>query len=300
MHQRLIITCTLLLVVAVGAGYAGWRSGLNTITNLEQARLAREEALIARTESLESTLLLVANETTNLRAGITAEVEKSSAEKEKLNDAIAKLSSVVSEQEGQITTLEKSADVAGIIETWDPYVYDITCSFEGGDDPSESSGSAVLQQTASGVRFLTSRHIVITEGETLKTCELTRPNTSIDYDIEASNITLSEDHDVAYGILTETPLAMRASDTCATKPQIGDKVVMLGYPTIGAEETVTATEGIISGFDEDYYTTSAKIERGNSGGAAIDVKGSCFLGLPTMVFAGRIESLARILPASSI
>jgi hypothetical protein len=70
----------------------------------------------------------------------------------------------------------------------------------------------------------------------------------------------------------------------------------LGYPSIGAKESITATEGILSGFDEEYYTTSAKIEQGNSGGAAIHVKNDCFLGLPTLVLAGRIESLARILP----
>ena len=58
---------------------------------------------------------------------------------------------------------------------------------------------------------------------------------------------------------------------------------------------VTATEGIISGFDGDYYITSAKVEHGNSGGAAILVKESCELGIPTFVQTGSIESLARIL-----
>jgi hypothetical protein len=69
----------------------------------------------------------------------------------------------------------------------------------------------------------------------------------------------------------------------------------LGYPSVGAREGITATDGIISGFDKPYYITSAKIERGNSGGAAIHVKNNCLLGLPTLVVAGQVESLARIL-----
>ena len=60
------------------------------------------------------------------------------------------------------------------------------------------------------------------------------------------------------------------------------------------------TEGIISGFDEVFYTTSAKIEKGNSGGAAVSAERDCFLGMPTLVFAGKIESIARILPALSL
>jgi len=83
---------------------------------------------------------------------------------------------------------------------------------------------------------------------------------------------------------------------CKVRPITGDQVVILGYPSVGSQSTVTATEGIISGFDDGYYVTSAKIEQGNSGGAAIHVKNNCFLGIPTLVVVGKIESLARILP----
>ena len=82
---------------------------------------------------------------------------------------------------------------------------------------------------------------------------------------------------------------------CAENPQIGDEVVILGYPGVGSKDSVTATEGIISGFDGDFYITSAKIERGNSGGAAVHVEDNCLLGIPTLTIAGRVESLARIL-----
>lgn len=97
---------------------------------------------------------------------------------------------------------------------------------------------------------------------------------------------------------------------CASEPNIGDPILILGYPSYGSgagtsinstnDIEITATEGIISGKDSGYYTTSAKIEHGNSGGLAIDKNKDCYLGIPTAAFTGAIESLGRILPASYI
>lgn len=83
--------------------------------------------------------------------------------------------------------------------------------------------------------------------------------------------------------------------TCPNKPQIGEDIVVLGFPAIGATQSITATNGIISGADPRYYVTSAKIEQGNSGGAAFWVKENCYIGIPTFALTGEIESLARIL-----
>jgi len=69
----------------------------------------------------------------------------------------------------------------------------------------------------------------------------------------------------------------------------------LGYPTVGSRQDITATEGIISGFDGNYFITSAKVEEGNSGGIAVSVKEDCYLGIPTYAEIGNVESLARIL-----
>jgi hypothetical protein len=129
-----------------------------------------------------------------------------------------------------------------------------------------------------------------------------------------------KEHDVAYLLaLTEkggTPpislegRAKTGSFACTSEPSIGDPLVILGYPSYGtgAEKyisansnlEITATEGIISGKDDIYYTTSAKIEHGNSGGLAIDKTNDCYLGIPTAAVAGQIESLGRIFPASYI
>jgi S1-C subfamily serine protease len=65
-----------------------------------------------------------------------------------------------------------------------------------------------------------------------------------------------------------------------------DEVVVIGYPGIGGD-TVTATEGRISGFvdvDEDGVTdwikTDVLINQGNSGGSAVNDKGE-LIGVPT-------------------
>ena len=84
------------------------------------------------------------------------------------------------------------------------------------------------------------------------------------------------------------------------KVEIGDKLVILGYPGIGSQESITATEGIVSGIESNYYVTSAKIEHGNSGGAAILLKDDCYLGIPSSSIAGEIESMGRIYKADFI
>jgi len=104
--------------------------------------------------------------------------------------------------------------------------------------------------------------------------------------------------------------AVRGNFPCASDPSIGDPIVILGYPSYGSGAgtitsvfshlEITATEGIVSGNDSGYYTTSAKIEHGNSGGLAIDETNNCYLGIPTASYTGEIESLGRILPASYI
>jgi len=81
---------------------------------------------------------------------------------------------------------------------------------------------------------------------------------------------------------------------------IGDKLIVLGYPSIGTQGGITVTEGIISGIESNYYVTSAKIDKGNSGGAAVLLKNNCYLGIPSWAKSGSIESLGRILKASFV
>jgi len=79
--------------------------------------------------------------------------------------------------------------------------------------------------------------------------------------------------------------------------KIGDQLSILGYPAIGGE-TLTVTEGIISGFEfhgkTRFIKSSAKLDHGNSGGVAIKDTG-CIVGIPTFVQRGQLESMGRLL-----
>jgi len=86
----------------------------------------------------------------------------------------------------------------------------------------------------------------------------------------------------------------------ACKPSnvlIGDKVTVVGYPAFGGW-TLTATEGIVSGFENTQYgliyKTSAKIDSGNSGGIAIDNSKKCSLGIPSWATQGTFEGLGYV------
>ncbi len=94
--------------------------------------------------------------------------------------------------------------------------------------------------------------------------------------------------------------ASKHLSVCSDDAAIGDKLVVLGYPAIGTQGGITATEGIVSGIESDYYVTSAKIDHGNSGGVGILVKDDCYLGIPTWADSGGFESLGRILKSSFV
>ncbi len=95
----------------------------------------------------------------------------------------------------------------------------------------------------------------------------------------------------------------RDEDIIVTKP-----IIVLGYPAYGVPDsviptTLTTTTGTVSQEEEDgYIATDAKIDHGNSGGAAF-MEGDCFLGIPTAVSSkehGLTESLGYILRIGSL
>lgn len=74
-------------------------------------------------------------------------------------------------------------------------------------------------------------------------------------------------------------------------PKLGEKITILGYPGLGGE-TITLTSGDFSGVDKsenfDYYKTTANMNPGVSGGAALNSDGQ-LVGIPT---AGRGAEIA--------
>ena len=83
-------------------------------------------------------------------------------------------------------------------------------------------------------------------------------------------------------------------------PQIGDPVYIIGYPE-SAKFAFSVTKGIISNLTSDnlYFGTDAQIDRGNSGGAALNSAGQ-LIGLPTYKYIGSGDYRGYILNIQTI
>ncbi len=255
------------------------------------------EEIGSRVALLESLAVATGDQVRALSLEITTSSTTRSVQGKFFEEQLALLSADLVTQQSALQSVVKSTDVSAVAFEWNPFVYRMACMFLlDGDDEREDRGSATIEQTANGPRLLTSKHIIERKGAVFEGCELTRPGSTEKIKVEPSAFIKNEDVDFAYAFIDAAVTGMPASRRCVSKPSIGDRVLILGYPGIGSKESVTATEGIISGFDADMYTTSAKIEKGNSGGAVVHVERNCFLGIPASVLPGNIESLARILP----
>ena len=83
-------------------------------------------------------------------------------------------------------------------------------------------------------------------------------------------------------------------------PQIGDPVYVIGFPE-SANFAFSVTKGIISNLTSDglYFGTDAQIDRGNSGGAALNSDGQ-LIGLPTYKFVSEGDYRGYILNIQTI
>ncbi|MDQ5889759.1 MAG: serine protease Do [Patescibacteria group bacterium] len=252
------------------------------------------EISLIETQNIVQALVLGKDE---LAVALEAEKDQREKVQAEYENSVEQLATLEASVEGYQQKLE-SRDIVKIINDWSPRVARLQCEFINGlGQTITSKASGVATFVATGTRFITNKHVISKDFGVSKKCNISfaTGNTKL----EATLISVIEEKDLAYVDMNKyvnLPGVVGAVKTCVDKPVIGDQVVILGYPSVGAEEGITATEGIVSGIDDDYYVTSAKIEQGNSGGAAILVKNNCLLGLPTLVVAGKIESLARILP----
>jgi len=259
--------------------------------------------------------------TKSLEKTIAEEKEKRTAETKNLGDMIkqAEMKSAAVESarkaqeesaQNKISALEekisqtKTYSLSSIISDWRPLIANLECQFRysnTGRIYQKSSGSGIaikFKNTPSAI--LTNKHVLTdSNGYGADSCSaklLDSDETLASSDIRSS----STGYDLGY-IYINNPsdyfknLTSSFPALCSQKPSLGDEIVVLGYPSIGSKNNLTATEGIVSGFDGNYFITSAKVEQGNSGGAAILLKDNCLLGIPTFVTLGKVESLARIL-----
>jgi len=283
------------------------------ISQQTQIDQIEEELDIAKTDSDKK-----AKELENILA---SESEKRIDETKKLEEKIrqaelrgVKTESLIKAQEEsaqeKISALEekiskaKAYDTTSIISQWKPLIANVQCEFRYSD-----TGRLYYQTSGSGIAIkfgntpsliLTNKHVITDSSgygaDSCKTKLLESGETISGSDTRSS----SKGYDLGY-IYINNPssylekLTSQFPDLCSAKPSLGDEIIVLGYPSIGSKDNLTATEGIISGFDDKYFITSAKVEQGNSGGAAILLKDNCLLGIPTFVTLGKVESLARIL-----
>ncbi len=203
-----------------------------------------------------------------------------------------------------------------IIQKWDGITVRISCEYKTKD---KSFGSGLYLGPESAVNLgagneyviLTNSHVLEEEDEVPVLCDIQWDNNEtatvfFNQNDGVSKASFFEGFDAAFITLVRSDvpssvLTDRDSyDICLSPPQIGDEVLVLGYPKIGSTESVTGTEGIISGYDGNFFITSAKISKGNSGGAAIFIQEDCYFGIPTLVKADAVESLGRILDITNI
>jgi len=119
---------------------------------------------------------------------------------------------------------------------------------------------------------------------------------AIDYQLDLAVIKITQDLDgrpIDPEQLNLTYVSLGDSDTL----ELGDLVQILGYPGIGGE-TITFTEGVVSGFTRErnvdgraWVKTDATIAGGNSGGLAAN-QGGNIIGVPTQVGYGGADRFA--------
>ena len=236
--------------------------------------------------------------------------------KQQINDLNNRPSETIIKEIPQEIPKSNNSDYSAIIAEWQDRIVEVTCVFkeDGGIITAEGSATLAKLTDIDGsiiMVALTNAHVLSNNNYSPDGCVVGiygKGSRQIDYTYGAFLQGTLEDYgyinlDKATKINETTweAIASKQMKNCSNSIiNIGDKIVVLGYPAIGTEGGITATEGIISGIEKNYYVTSAKIDHGNSGGAAILVKDDCYLGIPTWANPGSIESLARILKYSFV
>lgn len=114
---------------------------------------------------------------------------------------------------------------------------------------------------------------------------------AVDYALDLAVIRPVSDLDGAPPVIDIPSLPLGNSDAV----EIGNPIHILGFPAIGGE-TITYTEGVVSGFtaqkdipERAWIKTDSTIAGGNSGGLAASARGE-LIGVPTTVGSGREDA----------
>jgi len=259
--------------------------------------ISEEQEIVDKTNQIREEQNLDPNSTLRLLFELEAtyKINKTPACKDYFNKELASRKANIVNSQTQATTTPPV-----ITTDLSRYIVRVACADSNKDSPSYSLGSGTI--FGPNKVIMTNAHV--TKGMALCTIGLTDnikipPSRWYKATFEPSSSSL----DIT--ILTPSqPLPQDAGSILngVCNPDdinLGDKVIVLGYPGIGGN-TITETEGIVSGFDGYMVKTSAKIEHGNSGGGAFLEKKNCWFGIPSASVAGELESLGLIINFSML
>ncbi len=301
----MIIVSLVIIASIVYFGFINYSSQSSKEQETQQILIAHEQEIQRLRNEIDLLRFESEGQTEELKKKLAQE-EVLRAEIQKQRDAQEKVASQkISDLEIRLSQSGNSSSLATVIDGWQERVAYVDCDFVLPNTLFHYgiSGSGVVVKLGNDpVKILTNKHIVTNPTlYQLNACSITFPEKNGSYYVPVSQIEVSSSN-YDWGVLTISEPDQYLNDltaqnylVCDQKPSLGDQIIVLGYPGIGSKNSVTATEGIISGFDGNYFITSAKVEEGNSGGAAILAKDNCLLGIPTYATLGQVESLARIL-----
>lgn len=233
-----------------------------------------------------------------------AQADIAKKESRELNSQIEEVQeeaqSEINSLRNQLRTADLAVSTSALVGEWNPTAGYVYCQGDG--FTSEGSATAVAADGES-VYVLTNYHVV----SDAEYCGVAFPGDTEEYYLAEYENLFWDDSPYDWAIIEVVEpslgLSLRADAVpfCSMdEANIGDRVMILGYPTSGASSSVTVTRGIISGFSDEYIVTDAKIDHGNSGGTAVNTDYNCFLGIPTMATVGSIESYGHILDINYI
>lgn len=181
-----------------------------------------------------------------------------------------------------------------------------------------SNGHVIEKSLASGTLIskdglvLTNHHVVVDENddsyEAFAVCTVTDTQEKPDCLFTASLVAKEKSTDMAVIKINPTDVLGNSIPEFRflnykdkVLPAISDKIEITGFPGIGGE-TLTNTEGQISGYEEregiTHLKTDATISAGNSGGTAKDKNGN-FIGVPSYI-RSNLTTLGYIVPLAEV
>ena len=136
----------------------------------------------------------------------------------------------------------QAQEITTIVKGWSDRVARVECvSYDKDDgDYSKATASGVAFYNGNILYVMTNKHLVEDEGEDLDECEIEFPQHDLDnINVEPEAIIVSSDRDLAYLRVTNPLVSVpidRSQQACLAEPEIGDRVIALGFPRVGGRK----------------------------------------------------------------